>query len=134
MKNFKLKDLMVSIQPSKGGRVYGNNDELLYESPENWFMQNDACVDQETKSCSAPSGDHCPVDNKTSCSAPSGDHCPDDNKTSCSAPSGDCPDNNKTSCSAPSGDCPRDNRTSCSAPSGKIEDKLNFENDGFAIN
>lgn len=119
MKNFKLKDLMVSIQPPKAGLVYANNDEVLYESPENCVMaSNDACDDQTTKSCSPPSGDDCTVAGRTSCSPPSGD-CTLAGRTSCSAPSGDV--------------CTIDNKTSCSPPSGPIEERLDFDNNSIAI-
>ena len=96
MKTFKLKDLMVNIQPRQA------------ELSEHYLTD---CDTDTTKSCSPPSSDNCDDDTTTSCSPPSSDNCDDDTTKSCSPPSSD--------------KC-EDDRTTCSPPSAAVEEKLNI--------
>src|SRR5436853_7541748 len=95
MKTFKLKDLMITIQPKQA--------ELTEH-----FLSDCESVEEKT-SCSPPSSVDCDED-RTSCSAPSGTRCDEEGTNSCSPPS-------SVGCD--------DDRTSCSPPSSGAEEKLN---------
>jgi hypothetical protein len=96
MKTFKLKDLMITIQPKQA--------ELTEH-----FLSDCESVEEKT-SCSPPSSADCDDDRTITCTPPSGTRCDEEGTHSCSPPS--------------SIDCD-DDRTSCSPPSGGVEEKLN---------
>jgi len=96
MKTFKLKDLMITIQPKQAELTEHHLTDCEYAA--------------EKTSCSPPSSVDCDED-RTSCSAPSGTRCDDEGTHSCSPPS--------------SIDCDDDSTATCSPPSGGVEEKLN---------